>query len=59
MKLSFDFIKNVDKTKAFGIAATLLGLGATMLNNAADQKKLDDIVDKKVAEKLADKFKDQ
>lgn len=54
MKLNMDFIKKIDGGKAFGIAATVVGLVATYMNNEAEKKALDQTVEKKVAEKLAE-----
>lgn len=57
-KLS-DFIKNVDKTKAMAIGGTLLALAASALSKEADNKNLDALVEKKVAEKLGQKTTEQ
>lgn len=41
--------------KAIGIAATVIGLGANLVTNWVDEKKMDEMIDKKVNEALARK----
>lgn len=57
--LSFDFIKKVDPIKALAIGGTVLGFVASALSKEADNKNLEATIEKKVAEKLAQKANEQ
>lgn len=39
--------------KVIGLAATAIGMAATIINNWVDEKKMDEKIDKKVNEALA------
>lgn len=39
--------------KAIGLAATVLGLGATLITDWVNEKKMDEMIEEKVSEALA------
>jgi hypothetical protein len=45
--------------KALGIAAAIVGMGATLLSDWVDEKKTEKIIDEKVNEALAKREKDE
>lgn len=45
--------------KVLGIGATVVGMGASMLNDYVSNKKMEQTIDEKVNEALARRFKDE
>ena len=52
-------MKSKTAVKLIGIVATLAGFGATMASEWVNDKKMDEMIDKKVNEALAEKEKDE
>lgn len=47
---------DIKKIKILGILGTLLGLGATLLTDYADEKKMEETIDEKIDEKLKEQM---
>ena len=58
LKIERSFIMKMDikKIKILGILGTLLGLGATLLTDYADEKKMEETIDEKIDEKLKERM---
>ena len=58
LKIDRSFIMKMDikKIKILGILGTLLGLGATLLTDYADEKKMEETIDEKIDEKLKERM---
>ena len=47
---------DIKKIKILGILGTLLGLGATLLTDYVDEKKMEETIDEKIDEKLKERM---
>lgn len=58
LKIERSFIMKMDikKIKILGILGTLLGLGATLLTDYTDEKKMEETIDEKIDEKLKERM---
>ena len=58
LKIERSFIMKMDikKIKILGILGTLLGLGATLLTDYVDEKKMEETIDEKIDEKLKERM---
>jgi hypothetical protein len=52
-KRRFRFMKNAKLIKILGLVATVVGMGATLLTDWVNEKKMDEKIDECVTEKLA------
>ena len=58
LKIERSFIMKMDikKIKILGILGTLLGMGATLLTDYTDEKKMEETIDEKIDEKLKERM---